>query len=54
MAKSKKDGRLVIFKLRYDVIEKLIAVSEQLGQSRTVVTERAIEEYYDKYCKDEE
>lgn len=51
MSRPKKDGVYLNIKLERDIYNKLIQVSEEAGQTKTLIVERALDSYFDEYEK---
>lgn len=49
MSRPKKDGIYLNIKLKREIYNKLIQVSEKAGQTKTIVVERALESYFNDY-----
>lgn len=48
MAREKKDGKVANFYLKTEIIEKLDQYTKETGVPKTVVVEKALEEYLNK------
>lgn len=51
MSRPKKIGTYLNIKLEQSLYQKLIMVSEEAGQTKTVITERALAAYFEEYDK---
>ena len=54
MARPKKDGIYLNIKLDKDLYHRLERVSEAAGQTKTLIAERALTAYMDKYEGEQE
>lgn len=54
MARPKKDGLYLNIKLDRELYHRLERVSETAGQTKTLITERALTAYMDKYEGEQE
>ena len=51
MSRPRKDGVYLNIKIERDVYNKLIQVSKEAGQTKTLIVERALDLYFDDYEK---
>lgn len=49
MSRQKKDGIYLNIKLERDLYNRLIQISEEAGQTKTIIVERALSLYFDEY-----
>lgn len=49
MSRPKKDGVYLNIKLEKNIYNRLIQVSEEAGQTKTLIVERALDSYFNDY-----
>lgn len=54
MAREKKDGRHINLYIEREIIESLEKYCKKVGQTKTVVIERALNQYLVEFQKDKE
>lgn len=51
MGRPKKDGRALNCYIKAEIIEKLEEYCEEMGQTKTIVVERALEQVFSEHDK---
>lgn len=54
MPRPRKEGQYLNVKIDLDLYHELVEVSDEAGQSKTTVVERALTMYFDDYKKKQE
>lgn len=54
MSRPKKNGVYLNIKLERDIYNRLIQISEEAGQTKTLIVERALDSYFNDYEKKQE